>query len=200
MFPGAGAFSDCATRCPANALGGGDAAIGAALNTAASCVFTIGLIGLTMLLFDKARASGPGLRRAVTPVAAVFTATVAWFVNSLYVPLAYRGTAEAVRIGDGALGVAVPTAILFGLVWGDRFAAMSLGRIAVRANGKPLTPAGVLGVIGDALGDSTIELALWSPERAGYVVVDGAPLELPRDARGALASRGTTADKLTGSP
>jgi signal transduction histidine kinase len=192
MFPGAGAFNDCATRCPANALGGGDAAIGAALNTAASCVFTIGLIGLTMLLFDKARASGPGLRRAVTPVAAVFTATVAWFVISLYVLPAYPGTAAVVRIGDGALGVAVPMAILLGLVWGDLFAAMRLGQIAVRANGKPLTPAGVQGVIGDALGDSTIELALWSPERAGYVDVDGAPLELPRDARG----RGVT--RITG--
>ena len=28
-----------------------------------------------------------------------------------------------------------------------------------------------------------IALALWAPERAGYVDVDGAPLELPRDAR-----------------
>ena len=96
--------------------------------------------------------------------------------------------ASAVRIVDGALGVAVPMAILLGLVWGDLFAAMSLGQIAVRANGKPLTPAAVQGVIGDALGDSTIALALWSPERAGYVDVDGAPLELPRDTRGRAAS------------
>ncbi len=155
-LPGAGAFNDCGTRCPANALVGGDAAIGTALNTAASSVFTIALIGLTMLLFDKARASEPVLRRAVTPVAAVFTATVAWFVISLYVLPAYPGTASAVRIVDGALGVAVPMAILLGLVWGDVFAAMSLGQIAVRASGKPLTPAAVQKVIGDALGDSTI--------------------------------------------
>ena len=57
-FPGAGSFNDCGTRCPPNALVGGDAVIGTALNTAASIVFTIALIGLTMLLFDKARASG----------------------------------------------------------------------------------------------------------------------------------------------
>ena len=180
-FPGAGAFNDCGTRCPANALVGGDAVIGTALNTAASIVFTIGLLGLAMLLFDKARASGRVLRRAVTPVAAVFTATVAWFVISLFVLPAYPGTASAVRIVDGVLGVAVPVAILLGLVWGDLFAAISLGQIAVRASGKPLTAAGVQKVIGDALGDSTIELALWSPERAGYVDVNGAPLELPRD-------------------
>ena len=180
-FPGAGAFNDCGTRCPANALGGDDAVIGTALNAAASSVFTIALIGLTMLLFDKARASRLVLRRAVTPVAAVFTATVAWFVISLYVVPAYPGTASAVRIIDGVLGVAIPVAILLGLVWGDLFAARSLGQIAVRARGKSLTPAGVEKLIGDALGDSTIALALWVPERAGYVGVDGAPLELPRD-------------------
>ena len=38
-------------------------------------------------------------------------------------------------------------------------------------------------VIGDALGDSTLALALWAPERAGYVDVYGAPLELPHDTR-----------------
>ena len=182
-FPGAGAFNDCGARCPANALVGGDAVIGTALNTAASSVFTIALIGLAMLLFDKARAAGPALRRAATPVAAVFTATVAWFVISLYVLPAYPETASAVTIVDGVLGLAVPMAILLGQVWGDRFAAISLGQIAVRASGKSLTPAGVQKVIGDALGDSTIALALWAPEHAGYVDVDGAPLELPRDPR-----------------
>ena len=95
-FPGAGSFNDCGTRCPPNALVGGDAAIGTALNTAASIVFTIALIGLTMLLFDKARAPGPVVRRALTPVTAVFTATVAWFVISLYVLPAYPETASVV--------------------------------------------------------------------------------------------------------
>ena len=182
-FPGAGAFNDCGTRCPANALVGGNAVIGTALNTAASTVFTIALIGLTMLLFNKARASRPVLRRAVTPVAAVFTATVAWFVISLHVLPAYPATASAVRIVDGALGVAVPIAILLGQLRGDLFAARSLGRIAVRASGKPTTPMAVQTMIGDALGDSTIALALWSPQHAGYVDVYGAPLELPRDTR-----------------
>ncbi len=193
-FPGAGAFNDCGTHCPANALVGGDAVTGTALNTASSAVFTFALIGLTMLLFDKARASEPGLRRAVTPVAAVFTATVAWFVISLYLLPAYPGTASAVRIVDGVLGVAIPVAILLGLVWGDVFAAMSLGQIAVRASGKPLTAVAVQNVIGEALGDSSIVLALWAPERAGYVDVDGAPLELPRDTRARVVTRITGDD------
>src|SRR6478752_6942662 len=43
-FPGAGSFNDCGTRCPPNALAGGDAVIGTALSTAASTVLTIALI------------------------------------------------------------------------------------------------------------------------------------------------------------
>src|SRR3954469_8440737 len=182
-FPAAGSFNDCGTRCPPNAVVGGDAVIGTALNTAASVVFTIALIGLTMLLFEKARAPGAVLRRALTPVTAVFTATVAWFVISLYLLPAYPGTASVVTIVNGLLGLAIPMAILLGLVWGDLYAARSVGQIAVRAGGKPLTAAGVQTVIGEALGDSTTALALWAPERGGYVDVDGAPLELPRDLR-----------------
>lgn len=194
-FPAAGAFNDCGTRCPGNALVGGDAVIGTALNTAASTVFTIGLIGLTMLLFNKARASRPVLRRAVTPVAAVFTATVAWFVISLYVLPAYPGTASVVRIVDGALGVAIPLAILLGLVWGDLFAAISLSQIAVRARGRPLTPAGVQKMLGDALDDSTLALALWDSDRSAYVDVSGTPFELPR-----TSERGITMITENGSP
>ena len=179
-FPAAGPFNDCGTRCPANALAGGDAAIGTALNSAASIVFTIALLGLTMLLFDKTRTSGPGLRRAVTPVAAVFTATVAWFVISLYLVPAYPGTASAVTIVNGVLGLAIPLAILLGQVSWDRFAAISLGQIAVRARDGPLTPSAVQELLADALGDSTVTLGLWDGV-SGYVDVDGEPVELPID-------------------
>ena len=182
-FPGAGSFNDCGTRCPSNALVGGDAVIGTALNTAASIVFTIALIGLTTLLFHKARAPGPVFRRALTPVAAVFTATVAWFVISLYVLPAYPETASVVTIVNGVLGLAIPMAILLGLVWGDLYAARSVGRIVLGAGEKMLTPAAAEAMIGDALGDSTLTLGLWTPERNGYVGTGGAPLELPRDSR-----------------
>ena len=52
-FPAAGTYNDCGTRCPSHALLSGDAAIGTALNTAASIVFTIALIGLAMLLSTR---------------------------------------------------------------------------------------------------------------------------------------------------
>ena len=187
-FPAAGSFNDCGTRCPDNALAGGDAAIGTAVNSAASIVFTIALIGLTMLLLDKARASGPGLRRAVAPVAAVFTATVTWFVISLYLLPAYPETAAAVTIVNGVLGLAIPLAILLGQVSWDRFAAISLGQIAVRGRDGPLTPSAVQEVLADALGDSTVTLGLWDGG-SGYVDVDGEPLEIPTDTRARAVTR-----------
>src|SRR4029079_4415726 len=135
--------------------------IGKAVNSAASVVFTIALIGRTMLLFDKTRRSGPRLRRAVAPVAAVFAATVAWFVISLYLLPAYPATASAVTIVDGVLGLAIPLAILLGQVSWDQSAAISLGQIAVRARDGPLTPSSVQGMLADALGDSTLTLGIW---------------------------------------
>ncbi len=179
-FPAAGSFNDCGTRCPANALAGGDDAIGTAVHSATNIVFTIALIGLAMLLFDKTRRSGPGLRRAITPVAAVFSATVAWFVISLYLLPTYPGTASAVTIVNGVLGLAVPLAILLGQVSWDRFAAVSLGQIAVRAREGPLTPSAVQEWLADALGDPTVTLGLWDGA-SGYVDVDGEPVELPSD-------------------
>jgi hypothetical protein len=79
--------------------------------------------------------------------------------------------------------VGIPVAIFAGQVRGDIFAAVRLSRIAVRGSGKALTPASVQRMIRDALGDSTVELAIWAPERAGYVDPDGAPMTLPRDTR-----------------
>ena len=55
------------------------------------------------------------------------------------------------------------------------------GQIAVRAGGKPLTAAGVQTVIGEALGDRPPRSPCGRPSATGYVDVDGAPLELPRD-------------------
>ena len=43
-----------------------------------------------------------------------------------------------------------------------------------------LTPSAVQGVLADALGDSTVRLALWDGV-SGYVDVDGTPVELPVD-------------------
>ncbi len=189
-LPPGGSFTDCGTRCPHNALQivSGHAATGEALNTAFSVVFTISLIGIAMLIFNKALSSARLRRRAITPLALVFIANITEFVIALFVAPAYPDTRAALKILDGALTSAIPIAMLIGQVRGHVFAAKSLGQIAVRAGGRPLTAGTVQKVIRDALRDPTIALALWAPERAEYVDVEGVPVELRTDA----ASRGVT--------
>jgi hypothetical protein len=58
---------------------------GAALNAAFNIVFTISLIGIAMLIFEKARSSAHLRQRAITPLAVVFIANIAEFVIALFV-------------------------------------------------------------------------------------------------------------------
>jgi signal transduction histidine kinase len=44
----------------------------------------------------------------------------------------------------------------------------------------PRAPAAVQNALREAVGDPTLTLALWTPERAGYLDVHGSPIDLPR--------------------
>ena len=118
---------------------------------------------------------GPCFAAQLTPVTAVFIATVAWFVISLYVLPAYPETASVVTIGNGVLGLAIPMAILLGLVWGDLYAARSVGRIVLGAGGKLLTPVAVETIIADAIGDPTLTLGLCGRRSATAMSAPAAP-------------------------
>ena len=115
---------------------------------------------------------------------------------SLFLPAAFPGTAETLRVLNGLTTLGVPIAMFAGQVRGDVFAAVRLGQIAFAGRGRAMTPAAVQTLIGEALEDPTLALALWAPERAGYVDVDGAPVELPSDHR----LRGVTLVTRDGQP
>ena len=124
----------------------------------------------------------------MTPLLIVVLANIVEFVLSLFVPSAFPGTRETLKVINGLVTVAVPVAILAGQVRGDVFAAVSLGRIVLGAGGRVMTPEGVQQMIGDALGDPTLTLGLWDPDGSGYVDPDGAPVKLER----ASPARGLT--------
>ena len=136
---------------------------------------------MAMLVYNKARSPSRLRRRALAPLTIAVLVGIVEFVLGLFLRPVFPGTIETLKVINGLAGVAVPVAIFAGQVRGDLFAAVSLGQIVVREGGRSLTPAAVQTMIGEALGDPTLRLAIWSPERAGYVDVDGAPLELPRD-------------------
>lgn len=179
-IPAGSDFTNCGTACPPNALQivTGHVATGMALITAFDVIFTLGAIGVAMLVFYKARSATHLRRRAMTPLAVVVLVNIAEFVVSLFVPAAFPGTRETLKVINGLTTLAVPAAIFAGQVRGAMFAAVSLGRIVVRQSGKALTPVSVENLIADALGDSTLRLALWAPERGGYIDVGGDAVEL----------------------
>ena len=187
-LPAGGTFVNCGHHCPPNALQviNVHAATVTALSTAVRVLFAISAVGVGILLLAKAGSAGRPRRRAVAPLAAVFIASVAVFLITQFLDPASLGLHVTLRITGGFLAIAIPFAVLAGQVRGEVFAAISLGQVAVRAGGKPLTPAAAQRSLADALGDPSLSLALWSPERHTFVDVDGAAVRLPdkRSARG----------------
>ena len=189
-LPAGGTFVNCGHQCPPNALLvlGGHAATGTALATAVRVLFAVSAIGVGALLLVKVRSSGRLRRRAIAPLAGVFIASVAVFLITQLLDPASLGLHLTLRIAGGFLVIAIPFAVLAGQVRGEVFAAMSLGQLAVRAGGKPLTPVAAQRLLADALGDPSLKLALWSPERHAFVDVDGMTVRMPDN----LSARGVT--------
>lgn len=181
-LPPGGSFVNCGTRCPPNGLQvfDGSSSLAAALTTTFHVQFAIALIGLAVLVVSKARSSSRIRRRAMTPLAVAMTADIAEFVVALFVLPAYAGAAGVLKLADGVVTLAVPAAILIGQITADRLAATTTSRIALGTSGTPMNLAAIETMIGDALGDQTVRLALWDPHRSAYVDVSGAPTELPR--------------------
>ncbi len=81
--------------------------------------------------------------------------------------------------------IAVPLALLAGVLTAT-LAKGSVADLIVELGHTP--PSGVRDVLARALGDPTLEVAFWLPERQAYVDVAGAPVVLPQDHREASPS------------
>lgn len=178
-LPPGGSFTDCGTNCPHNALqiAHGGTEIALALNTAFNVLTTISLIGIAMLIFNKARGSAYLARRAMTPLTLAFIANIVEFVVFLFVGPAYPNTKDAFKIADGVVTLAVPFAMLAGQLRGHASAARSLRELWFRANQHPPTPRRVQDVVRRALGDPRLAIAVWDPDDATYVDVNGQPVD-----------------------
>jgi signal transduction histidine kinase len=181
-LPRGGALSDCMQRCPDNPFQAvdGSHAVTQAVNLTANGVTALGLVALMVLLMRRAGSPAHLRRRAIVPLlyaATVFSASFA--IYSLLSQANAGPNVHAFRILTAAGAIAVPTALLVGQFRGRIFAATNLWRLLETAPGHGLTPVWVEGLLGSSLGDPSFALALWAPERNGYVDALGAPFELP---------------------
>jgi signal transduction histidine kinase len=157
--------------------------------------FLVALYGVFAALFvllvvRKLLLASPRLRKVMLPllVAALAVAARGLF-EGVYVihPAARPAAVSALFWWQSAAFVALPLALLWGLMRA-RLARAGVGDLVVEL--EHTSPAGLREVLAKALGDPTLELAFWLPERERYADADGALVELPEPGRRAVTVLG----------
>jgi signal transduction histidine kinase len=124
----------------------------------------------------------PRGRRLLAPlvVAAVFMATRGVFGAVAQIVGTTDRASELIYSWQIAGQIALPLALLAGLLTA-RLAKATIADIVLELRQTPTT--GVRDVLARALGDPTLDVAFWLPERRAYVDIDGRPVALPTDHR-----------------
>lgn len=183
QLPSGGALTSCAGRCPDNGL-----RIATLPHTAGTVLadVIVAVTGLALVVVAVAiarHATSPNRlrRRALEPVlVAAILLDVSYILFSALRQANVSG-AGSIRYATAVAGVAIPLSLLVGQIRGRSYAATRLTRLVSGLGARPLTPAVAQGLLRDALGDPTLQLLLWSPDRGRYLDVDGVPAELPAD-------------------
>jgi signal transduction histidine kinase len=179
-LPAGGPLTDCGTTCPDNALRlvTPPNALADGIGTAVNLVTAAGLLGVVAFLFGKVLAPARLRRRLVVPLlGSIIVLTLNYAFFTVLRDAGVDGTGLKV-VGAGA-ALAIPFAMLVGQVRGRVFVASSVGGLVARVGREPVTPARVEALLRDALGDPKLTLALWEPEREGYVDVRGRAFQAP---------------------
>ncbi len=144
--------------------------------------FTLAIVFIGLLVRKLLRAT-PGGRRVILPLvaAACFGAVQFAAQIGLYGSQVNSWTSSGWFWIVEAAALAVPLALAAGLLWG-RSAQSAAADLVVALQRTP--PGAVRDALARTLGDPSLELALWLPERGTYVDAGGRPLELPPPASG----------------
>jgi signal transduction histidine kinase len=174
QLPPGGPLNACADRCPENALrvAGVHHGLTEFLNAIAVGVTAIGVLGAAVILVSNARSPGRLRRRAVEPVVFAYAiAAVSYLANGI--GGLSGGALEAAQIGAVVVGFLTPAAMLAGQARARSYAAAAAGQLVVRGRVEGVSPERIRGWLRDALGDPTLEIAYWDPERLAFADTDG---------------------------
>jgi signal transduction histidine kinase len=179
-LPVGGPFTRCVTKCPGNGLQLVETSesTGHVLTAAVDVAIAVLVLGLCVLIVGKARSPSRLRRRAIVPLSAVFVVGILDFALYVFVGSRFPGTVPALRALVFVTIASVPVAMVVGQHRATAFAAGSAGRLVSQAGGR-VSPRRIESMLRDSLGDPTLELALWVPERGAYVDVDGGTVVLP---------------------
>jgi signal transduction histidine kinase len=156
-------------------------------------VAAVVLLGLGAIAYRMSRASGPG-RRMLAPVvvaAVALSIAVAYEAASGWnAPLAGLRTADVVT----ATHVVIAAAMAIGLLRLRRVRGSVID--LVRQLGGVARPERISDALTQVLGDESVQLLAWSPERGAYVDEHGQPVDLPEPTPG----RAVTVIEYAGAP
>jgi signal transduction histidine kinase len=196
-LPSAGVLNECGSRCPRNALqiAGVPDGIGDVLNHLVGVVSGAGLVGVAVALVVKARSPLRLRGRAVEPVLYAFGVVVASYIANLVAHPTGRAL-QVAQIAAAGGALLTPAAMLVGQGRARSHAVAALSLLVVRGRAERVTPAHVQEWLRDALGDPSLEVALWDRMRFRFVGVDGDVV----DTAAAPAARETTTVTHEGRP
>jgi signal transduction histidine kinase len=145
-------------------------------------LFVLVLVFLVLLVRKLVRASPLG-RRVVWPLAfaGCFVAVQFGVQMVLYGEPVNSVTHPTWFWIVGLASVSIPVALAAGLLWG-RTARAAVADLVVELERTP--PRSVRGALARTLGDPSLEVALWLPERSSYVDGTGQLIQLPMPSSG----------------
>ncbi len=139
------------------------------------------LVPLAVILARRWRTAGDAQRRALAPVlisgGLVMGLLGVWYAAVL--AEASSDLQEALEEARVVLLALVPFAFLAGLLRSRVAGATAVSELVTRLGDPSDRRHGLRDALADALGDRSLMLAYWLPERGEYVDSDGRPFELP---------------------
>jgi signal transduction histidine kinase len=148
-------------------------------------LFAVLIVVFLVVLARKIVRAAPGLRRVVLPLVVVMFLVAAR--AAVQAGLLFFGsstsfwTSSTMYWSESVALLAMPTALAAGMLWA-RSARSAAADLVVELEHTP--PGSVRDALARTLGDPSLELALWLPERAAYVDAEGRPVELPAPSSG----------------
>ena len=182
---------NCAgSACPRNLLAIADRPDAAAMfSTAQTIAELVVIAGALVLVVARWRRASRAQRRGLEPVLGLGAAIVALGAVSFAaqaVDASPAATKAAQLMFLSALAL-LPLAFLAGLVRGRFFRTVTVARLLDRLAQDAGAPQ-VREALSEALGDPTLAIAYWLPDRGAYVDLAGRPLALPPSGNGRVAT------------
>jgi signal transduction histidine kinase len=167
-----------ARECPESLLlvEGDPTLVALARGSLDTVVYLLLAVTFLILLARRLLRATPRTRRMAAPVFAIALLLAVDVIGTTALNVRAYTESQLHTVFRALLQFAIPIALLLGVLRA-RLAHAAVGDLVLELEGKP--PHAVHGALSRALGDPTLKVAFWLPERRAYVDAAGEPVSLP---------------------